>query len=80
MAMFLGHIAFILQMFALASGLILIRFSKENQRLGSLAGWILVIAGILGGICTLYYMLHYSSLGDFSHAYPRMTMGHPRQY
>lgn len=71
MAMFLGHIAFILQMFALATGLVLIRFNKENKGLSTLAGWILVIVGILGAICTGYYMILYFYLGDFAHAYPQ---------
>lgn len=74
MAMFLGHIAFILEMFALATGLVLVRLSKENKGLSSLAAWILVIVGILGAICTGYYMLQYFYLGDFAHAYPQMMM------
>lgn len=74
MAMFLGHIAFILEIFALATGLVLVRLSKENKGLSSLAGWILVIVGILGAICTGYYMIQYFYLGDFAHAYPQMMM------
>ncbi len=70
MAMFLGHIAVILEMFALATGLVLI--SKENKGLSSLAGWILIIFGILGAICTFYYMVQYYYLGNFANAYPMM--------
>ncbi len=74
MAMFLGHIAFILEMFALATGLVLVRLSKENKGLSSLAGWVLVIVGIFGAICTVYYIIQYFYLGDFAHAYPPMMM------
>lgn len=74
MAMFLGHIAFILQVLALATGLVLVQLGKENKELSSLAGWILVIFGILGAICTSYYMIQYFYLGDFAHAYPQMMM------
>lgn len=74
MVMFLGHIAFILEMFALATGLVLVRLSEENKGLSSLAGWILVIVGILGAICTWYYMIQYFYLGDLAHAYPQMMM------
>lgn len=74
MVMFLGHIAFILEIFALATGLVLVRLSKENKGVSSLAGWILVIFGILGVICSLYYMMQYYYLGDFAHGYPQMMM------
>lgn len=74
MAMFLGHIAVILEMFALATGLVFIQLSKENKGFSSLAGWILVVVGILGVICTGYYMVQYFYLGDFAHAYPQMVM------
>lgn len=74
MAMFLGHIAFILEIFALATGLTIIRSSKKD--ISSFAGWILIVVGILGVICTGYYMVHYALQGDFIHAYPQMMMGH----
>ncbi|MBY0518737.1 MAG: hypothetical protein K2P81_17635 [Bacteriovoracaceae bacterium] len=74
MAMFLGHIAVILEMFALATGIVLVQLIKENKGFSSLAGWILVIFGILGVICTGYYMLQYFYIGDFAHAYPQMMM------
>lgn len=74
MAMFLAHIAQMLELFALATGLVLIRLSKENKGVSSLAGWILVVFGILGLICTGYYMIQYFYLGDFAHAYPQMMM------
>lgn len=74
MAMFLGHIAFLLEAFAVAAGLVLIPLSKENRGSFSIAGWLLIVVGILGAVCTFYYMLHYYNLGDFIHAYPQMMM------
>ena len=78
MAEFLGDIAFILEMFAVAAGLILIHLGKENRKLFSLAGWLLLIVGIGGAVCTVYWMFHYFNMGDFDHAYPQMMMsGNP---
>ena len=74
MAMFLGHIAIILEIFALAAGLSLIRLSGERKEVSSLAGWLLVVFGILGVICTSYYMVQYYYLGDFVRAYAQRMM------
>lgn len=72
MAMFLASIAFLLEVFSIAAGLVLISLSKEHRGLFSGAGWLLIIVGILGVICTLYYSMYYYNLGDFAHAYPQM--------
>jgi phosphatidylglycerophosphate synthase len=74
MVMFLGHIAMMLEFFAIATGLVLVRLSKTDKGWSSLAGWVLVIFGILGVICTGYYMLQYFFQGDFAYAYPQMMM------
>jgi uncharacterized membrane protein HdeD (DUF308 family) len=74
MAMFLASIAFLLEVFLIAAGLVLISLSKEHRGLFSGAGWLLIIVGILGAICTFYYSMHYYNLGDFAHAYPQMMM------
>lgn len=73
MAMFLGHIAFLLATFGVANGLVLLQLGQENKRLFSLGGWMLVIVGILGWICIGYYMWHYYSIGNYDSAYPQMS-------
>lgn len=73
MAMFLGHIAFLLATFAVAIGLSLLQLGQENKKLFSLGGWLLTIVGIAGWICVGYYMVHYYYIGNFEHAYPQMS-------
>lgn len=72
MAMFLGHIAFLLATFAIVSGLVLWQLSQE-KKFFSLGGWILIVVGIFGWVCIGYYMVHYFYLGNFDQAYPQMT-------
>lgn len=74
MAMFLGHIAFLLATFAVVMGLALWQFSQENKKYFLLGGWILVVVGVLGWVCIGYYMIHYFFLGNFDQAYPQMLM------
>lgn len=71
MAMFLVHIVFLLETFAVATGLVFISLSKEKGGSFSTAGWLLIVFGILISICTLYYTMHYYRLGEFEHAYLR---------
>lgn len=73
MAMFLGHIAFILATFAVAIGLSQLQFNQENRRLSSVGSWLLIIVGILQWICVGYYMFHYFYIGNFAQAYPQLS-------
>jgi multisubunit Na+/H+ antiporter MnhB subunit len=74
MAMFLGHIAFLIESFGVAFGLVLLQLGKENKPLFSRAGWLLIIIGIGGAICTGYYMLDYFWMGHFVHADPSLMV------
>lgn len=75
MAQFFADITGILELFAIAGGLVLLhRASKDAPaRLLKAAGWVLVAGGIAVGLCTSYYWLQYQSRGDFAGAY----LGHP---
>lgn len=68
MAQFLADIAGLLELFAIAGGLVLLhRASKEPSpaKLLKAAGWVLLIGGIVVGACTLLYWFKYQSRGDF---------------
>lgn len=70
MAMFTAHIAFILEIFALASGLIALHYADRLQaKLIRFAGIILLIFGTTGILCTGYYALKYFSQGAYEYAY-----------
>ncbi len=72
MAQFLGDIAGMLEIFAIAGGLILLHFAaKERAKLLSAAGWVLLAGGILVGACTLSYWFKYNSQDEFDHAHPQ---------
>lgn len=73
MAMFLGHIAFILATFAVAIGFSQLQFNQENRRLSTAGSWLLIIVGILQWVCVGYYMVHYYYTGNFDQAYPQMS-------
>lgn len=70
MDMLLVHITFLLDTFAVGLGFVLLQLGMENKRLYSAAGWILLIVGLIGWLCTLYYMYHYQIMVDISHAHP----------
>ena len=71
MALFLGDIAGMLEIFAIAGGLILLHFAaKEGAKLLRIAGWILLAGGIIVGACTLYYWFTYNSQGGFDTMHP----------
>lgn len=38
------------------------------------AGWLALVVGIGGAVCTATYMFKYRAQGDFDHAYPPMMM------
>ncbi len=78
MTQFLADIAGILEIFAIAGGLVLLhRASKEPPaKLLKAAGWVLVAGGVIVGLCTSYYWFKYQSRGEFDSAhmgYPNMT-------
>ena len=71
MALFLGDIAGMLEIFAIAGGLILLHFAaKEGAKLLRIAGWILIAGGIILGACTLFYWFTYNSQGGFDRMHP----------
>ena len=69
MAQFLGDIGSVLELFAIAGGLVLLHVaSKESARLLKAAGVVLVVGGIAAGVCTMTYWFHYQTTGQFEHA------------
>lgn len=71
MAEFLGDIAGMLEIFAIAGGLVLLARARKEApaRLLAAAGWVLVVGGISVGLCTSYYWFRYQSRGDFAAAH-----------
>lgn len=76
MAQFTADIAGMLELFAIAAGLVLLhRASKEAPtKLLKAAGWVLVAGGIVVGACTSFYWFKYQSRGEFNTEH----MGYPR--
>lgn len=77
MSMYAAHIAIILEILAIAAGLIALHYAGTIQsKLIRAAGIILVVFGVLSAICTFYYSVKYYLRGDFNHAYGmHMPMG-----
>ena len=75
MAQFTADIAGMLELFAIAAGLVLLhRAGKEAPaKLLKVAGWVLVAGGIVVGACTTFYWFKYQSRGEFDTVY----MGYP---
>lgn len=76
MAMFTAHIAFILEIIALAAGLVALHYGRElKAKLIKAAGVLLVIFAISGILCTGFYAMKYFMMGHYEHAYDfNMTM------
>ena len=76
MAMFLAHIAAILEILAAAAGLVALHYATQHKaKLIKAAGILLVVFGIGGAACTWYYAGKYFFMGHFEHAYDfNMTM------
>lgn len=76
MGMFIGHIALILNVMALAAGLVALHHNaKIRAKFLGYAGWLLIVFGLLGTGCTSYFMAKYYFHGHFEHAYDfKMTM------
>lgn len=81
MAQFLGDIAWMLELFAVAWGFVLLhRAAKEAPaKLLQLAGWVLVLGGIGTALCTGYYWFSYQGRGHFDapHGHGAATMPMP---
>jgi len=69
-AMFLGHIAFMLELSVFVSGLALWHFGREHTA-GALraGGFIAMVGATLSVLCTGYYLVRYSVQGEVDHAY-----------
>jgi len=64
--MYLAHIATFLGLAVLASGFVAFHFARRSQSQPlRIAGLILVIGGVLGLVCILYYSLKYWRAGYF---------------
>jgi hypothetical protein len=76
MAQFFGDIAFMLELFAVAGGLAALHFAGRQSAAGLLkaAGWILVVGGILAGVCTSFFYFRYYAQGGFDTVHPPMSM------
>ncbi len=73
MAMFTAHIAFILEIMALASGLVALHYADRLQaKLIRFAGIILLVFSVTGILCMGYYAMKYYIHGEYEHAYPSM--------
>ncbi len=75
MAQFTADIAGMLELFAIAAGLVLLdRASKDAPaKLLKAAGWVLVAGGVVVGLCTTLYWFKYQSRGEFDNTH----MGYP---
>jgi len=70
MPLFLADIAGMLELFAVAAGLVLLhQASKEPAKLLTAAGWVLIAGGAVAGGCTSYYWFKYQSRGAFDGAH-----------
>ncbi len=76
MAQFLGDLAFLFELFAVAAGLVLLHQARDTAKPGFLrvAAWLLVAGGVGGAACTSYYWLRYQSRGDFDAAHGMTSM------
>ena len=68
MAQFTADIAGMLEIFAIAGGLVLLHVARKDEggaRLLSLAGWLLIVGGVGSGLCTIAYWVMYQNAGMF---------------
>ncbi len=70
MAQVLGDIAGMLEIFASATGMVLLHLASKNPpaRLLQAAAGVLILGGVFSGLCTTWYWLQYRSDGGFDHA------------
>lgn len=81
MTQFLGDIAWTLELFTVAVGLVLLHFAARESAANLLraAGWLLVVGGAGAALCTGYYWFSYQAQGQFDavHAHAPLTMQMP---
>lgn len=74
MTQFLGDIAGMLEIFAIAAGLVLLhKAGEQSAKLLKLAGVVLIVGGIGVGLCTSWYWFKYQAAGELDHATHRMS-------
>jgi len=71
MAQFLADIAGMLEISAIAAGLVLLYRARADAAAGLVraAGLVLVVGGIAVGLCTTYYWFSYRGRGEFATAH-----------
>lgn len=75
MNQFAADVAGMLELFAVAAGLVLLHYGRrESAGLLKAAAIVLIAGGILGGLCTGYYWLRYQQQGAFDQAGPSPAM------
>jgi len=79
MPQFLADIAGMLEIFAIAAGLVLLHRARSEAASGLLraAGAVLVVGGLAVGLCTTWYWFTYRARGEFATAHmmsPSMMM------
>ncbi len=76
MSQFLGDVAGMLELFAIAGGLVVLHLAKKEApaKLLQTAGWLLIVGGVAGTLCTGYYWFKFQAQGDFAHAMPMRSM------
>ena len=76
MAQFLGDIAWMLELFAIASGLVLLHVAtiESHTKFLQAAGWLLVLGGLGTALCTGYYWFSYRAQGHFDVVHARTPM------
>jgi hypothetical protein len=79
MAQFLADIAGMLEIFAIAAGLVLLHraYKDPPAKLLKAAGLVLVIGGIAVGLCTSWYWIKYQAAGEFDSAAPWHMQAEP---
>ncbi len=66
MPQFAADIAFMLEVFAISLSLVLFHYASKEQSIAiRLAAILLLIAGILGIVCTTYFWFTYYNAGVF---------------
>tara|TARA_R110000868_G_scaffold411035_1_gene701454 strand:- start:28416 stop:28652 length:237 start_codon:yes stop_codon:yes gene_type:complete len=68
---FLGDIAFILELGVIGAGLVTLYYAmKEKSKLLKLAGYIMAVGGLLTALCTGYFSTKYWLDGAYDSATP----------
>ncbi|PHS39025.1 MAG: hypothetical protein COA91_06775 [Robiginitomaculum sp.] len=66
MLMFMAALVYLVELALVAAGLLVLDTAKKQDgKFAPWAGWILVIGGIAGLLCTSYFSLKYMGQGAF---------------